>query len=137
MREKRMGRTEWTWLAMTVAAAISAGCAAYQPVAQPSGSLLLAQLPDTKYRILGPAEGQACAHYVLPIRLLGVTGIFVGGVSNTYQEAVKQALASRPGAEHLLQATADLSAHGVPLLYERVCVLTRGLAIALTPAAGS
>lgn len=117
-------------LAGVLAGALVAGCASYQPVAQPSGSILLAQLPEARYRILGPTEGKACGHYVLPLRLFGVTGIFVGGDSNTYQEAVKDALSHQPGAEHLLQATADVSAHGVPLIYERVCVLTRGLAIA-------
>jgi hypothetical protein len=105
-----------------------AGCASYQPLSQPSGSILLAQLPESRYHILGPVEGEACGHYILPLRLLGLMGIGVSG-ANTYQDAVKDALAKRPGAEHLLQATTDLSAHGVPLIYERICVMTRGLAV--------
>lgn len=127
-----MRSSVWRGIAVGVGAVVMGslvGCASYNPIAQASGSVLLAQLPESKYTILGPAEGQACGHYVLPIRLFGVTGIFVGGRSNTYQAAVKEALASRPGAQHLLQATSDFSAHGVPLIYERVCVTTTGLAV--------
>jgi hypothetical protein len=56
------------------------------------------------------------------------TSLFAVG-ENTYMEAVKDALKRRPGAEHLLQATTDVSSMGIPLLYQRVCIQTRGIAI--------
>jgi hypothetical protein len=112
---------------------VLAGCSYAQPVMQPSGTLLLAQLPESSYRILGVAEGEACGSYLFPSSgLWGWPGAG-GGISlsgtNTYAAAVKAALRQRPGAEHLLQATTDVSSFGIPLLYRHVCVEVRGIAV--------
>jgi hypothetical protein len=67
-------------------------------------------------------SGMGLGAFIMP------TSLFAVG-ENTYMEAVKDALKRRPGAEHLLQATTDVSSMGIPLLYQRVCIQTRGIAI--------
>ncbi len=102
-------------------------CVYYQPVSNPSGTLLQAILPADQYTILGTSSGEACGRFILGIPLATATG-----EKSTYQAAVRRAIEAKKG-DHFIQATADFQYTGFPLpqyaLYQEVCIVVEGLVI--------
>ena len=117
-------------LLLVIAATMSlTACSYYQPVSNPSGTLLQAVLPAEKYTIIGTATGESCGRFLFGFPLATATG-----EKNTYQAAVRKAIASKNG-DHFIQTTSDFSYTGFPLpqyaIYQDVCVTVEGLVIKL------
>lgn len=114
-------------LLLVIAAMGLTACSYYQPVSNPSGTLLQAVLPAEKYTIIGTATGESCARFLFGFPLATATG-----EKNSYQAAVRKAIQSRNG-DHFIQATADFAYTGFPLpqyaIYQDVCVTVEGLVI--------
>ena len=116
-------------LVLMLAAIGLTSCTYYQPVSNPSGTLLQAVLPAEKFTILGTASGEACGRFIFGFPLATATG-----EKNTYQAAVRKAIHSKNG-DHFIQTTADFAYTGFPLpqyaIYQDVCVTVEGLVLKL------
>ena len=114
-------------LLLVLAAIGLTSCSYYQPVSNPSGTLLQAVLPAEKFTILGTGSGEACGRFIFGIPLATATG-----EKNTYQAAVRKAIQSKNG-DHFIQSTADFSYTGFPhpqyAIYQDVCVQVEGLVV--------
>lgn len=114
-------------LLLVLAAIGLTSCTYYQPVSNPSGTLLQAVLPPEKYTILGTSNGEACARFILGFPLATATG-----EKSTYQAAVRKAILAKNG-DHFIQSTADFQYVVFPFqfwpIYQDVCVQVEGLVV--------